>query len=49
MSNNKIRKLSYEEVVANGKAKMAEPRVAGSARMEAVNVSAAMVKETAKL
>jgi len=48
MSNNKIRKLSYQEVLASVKAEVAEPRVAGSARMEAVNVSAAMIKEAAK-
>jgi hypothetical protein len=48
MSNNKIRKLSYQEVLVSVKAEMAEPCVAGSARTEAVNVSAAMVKEAAK-
>jgi hypothetical protein len=48
MSNNKSRKQSYQEALADVRAEMAEPRVAESARIEVVNVSAAMVKEAAK-
>jgi hypothetical protein len=48
MSNNKTNKQSYQDALAEVKAEMAEPRVAESARIEAVNVSTAIVKESAK-
>lgn len=48
MSNNKVSKQSYQEALAEVRAEMAEPRVAESARIAAANISAAMVKETAK-
>jgi hypothetical protein len=48
MSNNKTRKQSYQETLAEVKAEMAEPRLAESARIEAVNVPTATVKEAAK-
>jgi hypothetical protein len=48
MSNNKTTKQTYQEALAEVKAEMAEPRVAESARIEAVNFPAAMAKESAK-
>jgi hypothetical protein len=48
MSDNKTTKQSYQETLAEVRAEMAEPRVARSARIDAVDVSAAMVEEAAK-
>jgi hypothetical protein len=44
MFKNKTKKESDQEVLAEVKAEMAQPRVAESARIEAANVSAATVK-----
>jgi hypothetical protein len=48
MSNNKTRRPSYQEVLADVKAEMAEPRVAESARVGVANISTATTKEPAK-